>query len=286
MTIGVTGANGKLGQLVIAQLKKRNSANDIVALARSPEKVTNPEIQVRVFDYEDKDALAPALDGIDTLIVISSVGAGKRVAHHSNVIAAAKAAGVSHILYTGVLHTDTSSWALVNDHKVAEAELKESGVPATVMRHSVYSDAYIPRIAEAVKKGYYVGSVGAGRTASASRADLAEALAIVATSGGAQGFRIHELAGDDAWTMEELAAETSRQTARRIPYRDLSPEDHVAELVAQGVPADRAPLIAGLDAAMRQGAMFDESRELSKLLGRPTASLKDLVAEGIASAAQ
>lgn len=79
--------------------------------------------------------------------------------------------------------------ALVNDHKITEAELKEAGIPTTVMRNSVYSDIYIPVIVRALKKGAYVGSVGEGRPASASRADPAEALSIVATSEPSQGIR-------------------------------------------------------------------------------------------------
>ena len=286
MVVGVTGASGQLGQLVIAELKKRIGADRIIALARSPEKVSDNHVSTRAFDYERKEALTPALQGIDTLIIISSVGPGKRVVHHSNVIEAAKVAGIAHILYTSVLHTDTSSWALVNDHKITEAELRDSGVPTTIMRHSIYSDIYIPRIAEAVKKGYYYGSVGKGRTASASRADLAEALAIVATSEHPQGYKVLELAGDDAWMMEELAAETSLQMARWIPYRNLSTEEYVAELVAQGTPEDRASIIVGLDTVMREGALFDDTKALSNVLGRPTASLKELVAMGIKAAGQ
>lgn len=49
-----------------------------------------------------------------------------------------------------------------------------------------------------------------------------------------------ELAGDDAWTMKDLAAETSLQVGKSIPYRDLSTEEQFAELVSQGMLEDRA----------------------------------------------
>ena len=285
MIIGVTGASGNLSRFVIGELKKWVGLDQIVALARSPEKVGHSDVDVRAFDYEKKDALVPALAGIDTLIMISSTG-GTRVAQHRDVIQAAQTAGVTRIIYTSVLHTDTSSWALVNDHKITEAGLKEAGIPVTVMRHSIYSDIYVPRIAEAVMKAAFIGSAADGRVAPAARSDLAEALAIVAMSDQEQRFQVYELAGDDAWTMDELAAEASRQLGAPIPYRNLSTSEHVAELVAQGVPEERAPLIVRTDTAMRQGSMFDDSHELSTLLGRPTVSLKDLVARGIKAAAR
>lgn len=285
MTIGVTGASGKLGHLVLSELTKRIESREVVALARSPEKVAVDNIEVRAFDYEKESMLCPALEGVNTLVLVSSTGPG-RVVQHRNVIQAAQAAGVKHIVYTGVLHTDTSTWALAKDHKVAEADLQDAAMPVSVMRHSIYSEIYIPRIAEAVRTGSYIGSVGPGRTASASRADLAEALAIVAIAPAPQGLVIHEMAGDEAWTMEDLAVETSRQIGRAITYRDLSPEAHLAELVGQGIPENRAALSVSLDAAMRQGSVDDDSHELSRILGRPTASLKNLVAQGIQAASQ
>ena len=106
MTIAVTGATGKLGRLVIAGLKAKRPATEIVALARNPAKASDLGVAVREADYAKPETLARALTGVDTLVLISSSEIGQRAAQHRNVIEAAKKAGVKRIVYTSLLHAE------------------------------------------------------------------------------------------------------------------------------------------------------------------------------------
>jgi NAD(P)H dehydrogenase (quinone) len=123
-----------------------------------------------------------------------------------------------------------------------------------------------------------IGSAGDARISSATRADYAEGDAAVLVGEGHEG-KIYEFAGDEAWTLSDLAAELSRQTGREIPYRDLPPEEYAGILASAGVPEALARAIAGWDVASRDGALFDDSRQLSRLSGRPTTPLSAYVAE-------
>ena len=116
MTIAITGATGQLGRLVVAKLKGKVPAGDIVALARSPAKAADLGVTVREADYAKPETLASALAGVDTLLLISSNEVGKREAQHRNVIDAAKKAGVKRIVYTSLLHADTSPLDLAAEH--------------------------------------------------------------------------------------------------------------------------------------------------------------------------
>ena len=109
MGIAITGSTGQLGRLVIGKLKNKIGADDLVALARSTSKADDLGVAVREADYEKPETLGPALAGIDTLLLISSSEIGKRAAQHHNVIEAAKEAKVGRIVYTSLLHADTSS---------------------------------------------------------------------------------------------------------------------------------------------------------------------------------
>lgn len=117
MNIAVTGASGQLGRLAIDVLTARTGPAGIVALARTPDKVADLGIETRAFDYEQAETLAAALKGVDTLILISSSEIGQRVRQHRNVINAAKAARVKRILYTSLLHADTSVVSLAAEHR-------------------------------------------------------------------------------------------------------------------------------------------------------------------------
>jgi NAD(P)H dehydrogenase (quinone) len=125
MKIGVTGATGKLGTMVIGKLKERVDPVNIVALVRSPQKAANLGVEIREFHYSKPENLAEALNGIENLLLISGNELGQRVLQHTNVIEAAKKAGVKWIVYTSLLHADTSSLSLAGEHSATEEALKK-----------------------------------------------------------------------------------------------------------------------------------------------------------------
>lgn len=275
MTVAITGATGQLGRLTIAKLKTLLPAGQIAALARSPEKA-DLGVETRAFDYDRPETLAPALAGVERLLLISSSEVGKRAPQHRAVIEAAKAAGVGEIVYTSLLHADRSPLSLAADHVETEAALAESGIPHTILRNGWYAENYTGSIPSALQHGALIGAAGAGRVSGAARADYAEAAARVLAEGGHAG-QTYELAADDAWTLADLAAEISRQSGRDIPYVDLPEAEYAAALVKAGLPEGLAAAIAGWDAGAAQGALFDDSRALSGLIGRPTTPLADVV---------
>ncbi|HUP48184.1 MAG TPA: SDR family oxidoreductase [Thermoanaerobaculia bacterium] len=280
MTIAVTGATGQLGRLVIRKLKDQVPAGEIVALARSPEKAADLGVAVREADYDRPGTLGPALSGVDTLLLISASEIGKRAVQHRNVIEAAQEAGLRRIVYTSLLHADRSPLDLAQEHLATEAELKASGIPFTILRNGWYTENYTGSIPGALAGGAFLGSAGDGRISSASRADYAEAAVAVLSGRGHEG-KTYELAGDEAWTLGDLAAEISRQTGRTIPYRDLPEAEYAAALEGFGLPEGLARAIAGWDTAASKGALFDDSRRLSKLIGRPTTPLRVTVADAL-----
>jgi NAD(P)H dehydrogenase (quinone) len=160
MTITITGATGQLGRLVVAQLKGKVPVVDIVALARSPAKAADLGVTVREADYAKPETLASALAGVDRLLLISSSESGPRAAQHRNVIEIAKKAGVKRIVYTSLLHTDTSPLDLATEHRQTEAELKASGIPFTILRNGWYTENYTGSIGGALAGGAFIGSAG------------------------------------------------------------------------------------------------------------------------------
>lgn len=285
MTIGITAASGQLGRLAVAALKRRLPAGEIVALVRTPAKAADLGVATRAADYADPESLAAAFAGIDRLLFISSGAIGdERAVQHGNVVAAARRAGVPYLAYTSLLRADTTPIALGPSHVATEAAIRDTGIPFTFMRNGWYSENYAGSIAGALAGGAVIGGSGAGRISSASRADYAEAAAAVIAGEGHEG-RTYELAGDTAWTLADLAAEISRQTGRDVPFRNLSEADHAAALAAAGLPLPVAQVYAGIDQAVAADALFDESRTLSALVGRPTTPLADTVAEVLKSLA-
>ncbi|MFC7049061.1 SDR family oxidoreductase [Emcibacter nanhaiensis] len=279
MKIAVAAASGELGRLVMAELLNRMPAGDLVAVVRSPDKVADLAargVEVRRGDYSEPASLDGALEGIDRLLLISSSEVGIRVAQHGNVVDAAKRAGVSLIAYTSLLHADTSPMGHAPEHFATEELIRASGLPYAMLRHTYYMENYTGRIPAALESGVLLGSAGDGRISAATRADLALAAAIVLT-GEASGNSVYELAGDECFTLSEFAAELGRQTGREIIYRNIPEADYAAALEAAGLPTFLAEMLAESDAGMAEDGLFDDSHQLSTLIGRPTTGMVESV---------
>ena len=282
--IVVTGASGQLGRLVIAALLQKVPAGEIVAAVRNPAKVADLAVrgvQVRQADYDQPASLAAAFKGADKLLLISASEVGRRVPQHRAVIDAAKAAGVGLLAYTSILHADTSPLPLAAEHQETEALIRASGLPAVILRNSWYTENYLAGIPAALQYGVLLGSAWAGRIASASRADYAEAAAAVLTRDDQAG-RIYELAGDESYTLAELAGEIARQSGKAVAYQDLPESEFKAALLGAGLPEALATLLAESDVGAAQGGLFDDGRQLSQLIGRPTTPLSKLVGQALA----
>lgn len=277
--IVITGATGQLGQLVIEHLLKRVPASEIAAAVRNPDKagaLAARGIAIREADYDRPETLAKSFAPGDKVLLISSSEVGRRLPQHQAVIAAARQSGVALLAYTSLLHADTSPLPLAAEHKATEAALQASRLPVAILRNGWYSENYLAGIAAVLAHGAVLGSAGNGRIASAARTDYAEAAAAVLTADNQAG-RIYELAGDTAYTLSELAGEIAAQTDRPIIYRDLPAADYQAVLVGAGLPDAVATLLAESDTGAAQGGLFDDSHQLSQLIGRPTTPLAESV---------
>ncbi len=279
----ITGATGHLGRLVIDHLLKTVSAGQIVAIARSPEKASDLEergVTVREGDYDRPETMVSALKGVGRLLLISGSEIGQRVQQHKAVLEAAKEAGVGLVVYTSILHADTSEVSLAEEHRQTEAALDASGIPYALLRNGWYTENYTASIGAAVEHGAVIGSTGDAQVTPATRDDYAAAAAVVLTSDDPAG-EIYELAGDEAFAMADYAAEIARQTEKEIVYRDLPEADYKAALEGAGLPAPVAGMISQADAAARDGALYDDSYTLSGLIGRPTTSLEAAIAQAL-----
>ncbi|EPS2709668.1 SDR family oxidoreductase [Cronobacter turicensis] len=281
--IAITGATGHLGQRVIDTLLNTVAAQEIVAIVRNPAKaaaLSAKGVQVRAADYGDIAALTTAFAGVEKLLLISSSEVGQRAPQHRNVIDAAKTAGVKLIAYTSLLHADRSPLGLADEHVATEKMLADAGIPYVLLRNGWYTENYLASVPPALEHGVFIGSAGDGKIASASRQDYAEAAAKVLTLDNQAG-RVYELAGDNAWTLRDLTALLSKETGKTVAYQNLSEADFAAALTGAGLPEGFAKLLADSDIGASEGGLFDDSRQLSALIGRPTTSLETSLRESL-----
>lgn len=283
MTIAVTGATGQLGALVVHDLVRTVDPASVVAVVRDPAKAAGPAAQgvrVRSATYADAAALAAAFAGVDDLLFISSSEVGQRIDQHRAVVDAAVAAGVGRIVYTSAPRATTSHLVLAPEHKFTEEYLAAAGLPTTILRNTWYTENYLGQIEIARTTGTLVAAAGAGRVASASRADFAAAAVAVLTQDGHAG-RVYELGGDHAWDHDELAAALAEIVGAPVRYRAVDGPTLIGILQQSGMDEGTAGFVARLDGDIAAGALGEVTGELSALIGRPTTPLL----EGLRAAA-
>ncbi|ORY47041.1 NAD(P)-binding protein [Rhizoclosmatium globosum] len=283
-TIAVTGASGQLGSLIVKHLTS-TSAN-VVALVRNPSKYTAAAgVTVRSFDYNSPETLTPGLDGITTLVLVSSSEVGKRTAQHKAVIDAAKSSGVKNLLYVSLLHASTSSLILAQEHKATEEYLTESGIETVVsLRNPWYLENWSGDIKDAINGGKIFGATHNAKVAPATRIDLAVAIAnaAVRANEGQKVKAVYELAGE-AFTLTDFAAEVSVHAGKTVEYSDLAEDKYAEVLASVGVPEGFAKILADSDEGASKGFLYAEKSDLVELLGREPESWKDHVKVTVSS---
>ena len=159
--IVVTGATGHLGQHVIRQLLEKVPSASIAAVVRKADKAADLAargVDVRVADYGQPAALEKALAGADKVLLISGSEVGHRVAQHQAVLDAAKKAGVKHLVYTSILHAESTTMKLAAEHQVTEKSIRSSGLPFTFLRNGWYTENYTEHLAAALAQNAIFGA--------------------------------------------------------------------------------------------------------------------------------
>lgn len=278
MSIVITGASGHLGRLaVLALLQRGTEPADIVAGARDLSKVTDLDdrgVRTAVIDYDTPATVEAALAAGDTLVLISGGDLVNRDRQHADVITAAAKTGVARIIYTSGLKADDTPLPIAAMHLPTETALRESGVPFTILRNGWYTENYARDIPAVRETGVLLSSTGHGTVASASRGDLAEAIAAVAVTDGHDNA-IYELSGDVAWTYAELAAALSEVLGREVIHQNVTSNEHRTILTDAGVPEQFVDMAVTVDAGLRAGAMGFRNGDLARLIGHPTTPLID-----------
>jgi NAD(P)H dehydrogenase (quinone) len=283
MSIVVTGASGHLGTLVMDELLAKVPADQVVATVRNIGKaapLAARDVEVRIADYDAPDTLTNAFRPGDVVLFISGNEVGRRLAQHTAVIDAAKAAGVARLAYTSVLGGPAADFSLAADHKATEQAILDSGLTYTFLRHGWYTDVYTDQIPVQLEHGV-VGSAGEGRIGSASRADFAAADAAVLVGEGHEN-KAYELSGDTAWTLADYADELSRQTGTDITYTNVPVDVLEGILIDAGLPEAMAHIIADVDASgIARGLLTGGTGDLRRLIGRPTTTLADTITSAL-----
>jgi uncharacterized protein YbjT (DUF2867 family) len=269
--IGVTGATGQLGSRIVARL----SGVPLRLIVRDPARAPSvPGASVAQAAYGEHAALLSALDGVDTLMLLSATEAADRVALHKATVDAAVAAGVRRIVYTSFVGAaPKATFTFARDHWHTEEHIRSTGVDFTFLRDNLYLD-YVAGFVGA--DGVIRGPAGDGRVAAVARDDVAAAAAAVLRSADHSGAT-YDLTGPTAFTLTEAAAVLSEAWGRTIRYEPETLDEAYRSRESYGAPAWEVAGWVTSYAAIASGELSQVSGAVAELTGHEPIGLEALV---------
>ncbi|MGE3875507.1 MAG: NAD(P)H-binding protein [Parvibaculaceae bacterium] len=277
----VTGASGRLGQLVARELTKRDAAGQTTLGSRDPAKLDGFRSQgfkTAAFDFDNPQSMRDALKGHRRLLLISGdTAVDERIRQHKHAIDAAKAAGIETLVYTSFTNASARSrFTFAEIHAETEAYVKASGLAHLVLRDNQYAENLESAIAHARETGTLGIYGGTGKVAYIPRPDVAFAAATALLAKPAASA-VYEITGPEAYDAADIAGILARKWNREVRAAELPREVFVAILQSAKLPDFTVEAIASLGEAAAAGEMAAVSGDFRKLSGRDPESLESVL---------
>jgi NAD(P)H dehydrogenase (quinone) len=270
--LAITGSTGVLGGLVARRLAERGVPQRLVVrdCSRAP-RLDGAEIAI-ASSYGDPDEMANALAGVETLYFVSGREDPDRLEQHRAVVGAAKAAGVTRIVYVSFVGAAANAtFTLARQHWATEQAIRETGLAFTFLRSSVYLD-FMPFFAGG--EGVIRGPAGDGRFAPVSRDDLADAAVAMLVADGDQDGKSYDLTGPELMTLADVAARLSAHTGRPVTYEPETIDEAWASRRPLGAPDWEIEGWITSYLAIADGSLAVRTDAVERLIGHPAQTLE------------
>ncbi len=238
--IAISGASGDLGRRITEILLKRTEEKNLTLVTRNPEALRDAAARgakVCRGDYRDLPSLEAAYQGNDVLMVISGHAVSRRIPEHRNAIAAARKAGIKHIVYTSVAGVHPRNGTIsAGDHIVTERDLHESGLGFTILRNQTYAELFTPMSQSVLRSGKWFQISDNGMISPVSKRDIALCAATCLLEPDRHSRVTYEITGPDLLTFRDISKMISNLYNVPIEYIVLTPEEMYAKFDAWGIP--------------------------------------------------
>jgi NAD(P)H dehydrogenase (quinone) len=267
MKIAVTASSGQLGSAIIRQLISQFNAENVIGIARTPEKALSLGIEIRKGDYDNQEQFVQAFQDIDMVLLVSGMDAPeKRIKQHRKIINAAKGANVKKIVYTSIIGeaTGTTFSPIVTANRQTEEDIKTSGLAWSIGRNGIYIEPDIEYLEHYKKAGKIANCAGDGKCAYTTRNELGFAYSKILLDEKHNG-RTYNLVGESI-TQQKLTDLLNKAFGTTLHYESMSVEEYQKDRVAE-LGDFLGTIITGIYAGIRNGS-FNVKSDFREATGR------------------
>ncbi|MEC0180789.1 NAD(P)H-binding protein [Paenibacillus peoriae] len=279
MKIGVNGASGNLGTATVKHLLERTvGKHSVVAISRSPEKITIDGVEARFGDYDQPSSLIESYKGLDRLLLIpsTSLQPGARAVQNIAAIDAAVAAGVSHIvLMSSAGARNVQKPNIAADYFASEQHLMRKARQWSILRMSYYAESLIEEAQMSLAHGVLTG-INENKVSFVSRDDLAAAAAGLLVGKGHDGA-IYTGTGPESLTGAQRAEAIAKASGKPLAFITLPAETLQAQFQQAGLPVEVITAIVSIQQNFSNGDFDIVTGDIEKLSGRPARNLESIL---------
>jgi uncharacterized protein YbjT (DUF2867 family) len=260
----VTGATGNVGGGVLAQLVEARQA--VRALARDPAKLGGRGVEVVRGDLGKPETLDAAFAGADKVFLMCA--GGDMTALAGNGVAAAKRAGVKHLVFLSSTSAKEGNETILGGwHRAAEVLVEESGIAHTLLRPGAFASNVLRWIGSIKAQGAVFLPTGDGKISPIDPDDIAAVAVHVLTTAGHEG-KTYDLTGPEALSNAELVAKIGGAVGRPLRFVDVSDATAREGMEKAGMPEPFIAAILQMSAQVRAGRGGTVMDTVERLLGR------------------
>lgn len=245
----VTGATGNIGPNVVRSLLASGIA---VRAGIHVQPLDMDGIETCTIDFDMPETLPSALEGVDSLFLLSS-----EVAHEEAMVAAAREAGIARIVYVSSFRADADAFLVGQLHRRIELQIEASGMQWTFLRPNYLMQNFLWLMADDIRKDdAFYDSIGDAQVSCFDARDVGPAVATVLTEPGHVG-KAYDLSGPEAISYHDAAAILSDTLGRSIRYVQVDDEEYRGRLKAKGIPPHYVDFLVDVNRVAREGGTND-----------------------------
>jgi len=279
----VTGSTGLIGGEVLQRLSQARVPAR--ALTRDLKKARQmPGITWVAGDLSRPETLSASFEGVQTLFLLTHYLEDMVELQH-NAIAAARAAGVKHVVKVSAFAASGHSKAPIGRwHHRVEKEVEESGLAWTFLRPHHFMQNLLAQAQYVIGDGAIYSPSGDGKIPYVDGRDVGAVAAVILAHPESHRGKTYVLTGSEAISYRQAAQIISDVIGKPVRFVDESPEQAQARRVREGVPPAVIESVLAIGAYQRAGGKtVTITSTIADLTGRPALTVAEFVREHAAS---
>jgi uncharacterized protein YbjT (DUF2867 family) len=277
----ICGGTGAIGAEVTRQLIAAGQRPRVFVRGAEKAKRFEGKVDLALGDLSDAAALDAAMKGVERVFLLAT--GPEMVKLEAGAIAAAKRAGVGHVVLLSVAGAEGGAIRLGRWHREGELALIDAKIPYTILRPVNFMSNALEWAATIKAQGSIFLPAGSGRAAYIDPADVGAVAVKALLSGAAHIGKEYVLTGPESLSTADLAALFAKALGRPVQHVDVPADAFAKQLLQFGLPQEIVAAFGEMYEVLRAGGLAFATPTVEEVLGRKPATFQSWLERNLAA---